>query len=363
MRIRRLIPVVIASVSPNLWAQTATNAISTSPPNSPPGQNSIREKYQAIQVDEFEVKQGVQFPPEYLKKAQDEIVKQLSDAKVMKEVLRTGQQPAQAGTPVLYLSGTINNYTPGSRAERYVVGGLGGLGASEVDVQIFLLDGATKQKLQTEKLRAVLIRGAFGGSEDKISNELARRVVLQTRFMLSARVPPAEYQPATSDPPAVSTQDRHILTVDTKDWEEQQKKLEQEAGAGYRVVDFSVTGKSTANVELEKVASAPDVFQYRWVHMRVYTHLQKELNKATSEGFHVFPQTLTALGPYLTVLIEKSPGPSPVQYHYLVTEPLRISSAQKDAETHQREDYRLLDETEFVGVHILLFEKTTEGVK
>jgi len=182
--------------------------------------------------------------------------------------------------------------------------------------------------------------------------------------MLNARVSPGGYQPATSDPaPVVSIQDRHIVMVDTKDWEEQQKKLEQEAAAGYRVVDFSVTGKSTANVELEKIASPSDVFQYRWVHMRVYTHLQKELNKATSEGFHVFPQTLTALGPYLTVLMEKSPGPSPVQYQYLVTEPLRISSAQKDAETHQREDYRLLDETEFVGVYILIFEKTTEGVK
>ena len=55
MRITRLILVVIASVSPNLWAQTATNAISTSPPNSPPDQSSIREKYQTIQVDEFEV--------------------------------------------------------------------------------------------------------------------------------------------------------------------------------------------------------------------------------------------------------------------------------------------------------------------
>src|SRR5215469_7834964 len=167
MRIRRLILVVIASVSPNLWAQTATYAISTSPPNSPPGQSSIREKYQAIQVDEFEVKQGIQFPPEYLKKAQDEIVKQLSDAKVMKEVLRTGQQPAQAGIPFLYLSGTINNYTPGSRSKRYFVG-VGGVGASEVDVQIFLLDGATKQKLQTEKLRAVLTSGALVGREDKI---------------------------------------------------------------------------------------------------------------------------------------------------------------------------------------------------
>jgi hypothetical protein len=58
--------------------------------------------------------------------------------------------------------------------------------------------------------------------------------------------------------------------------------------------------------------------------------------------------------------MEKPPGPSTIQYQYLVTEPMSMSHAQKDAETHQREGYTLLDETEF-GVHILLFEKTSEG--
>jgi len=51
-----------------------------------------------------------------------------------------------------------------------------GLGAAEVDAQIFLLDGKTKQRLQTERLRALLTGGVFGGREDKITNELARRV-------------------------------------------------------------------------------------------------------------------------------------------------------------------------------------------
>jgi hypothetical protein len=38
---------------------------------------------------------------------------------------------------------------------------------------------------------------------------------------------------------------------------------------------------------------------------------------------------------------------------------MSMSHAQKDADTHQREGYTLLDETEF-GAHILLFEKTIE---
>src|SRR4029077_12080021 len=88
-----------------------------------------------VQIDEFAVKSGTEFPPEYLKRAQQEIVKQLSDAKVFDEVLQAGQQPTQAGTLVIRLSGTILNYTPGSRSKRYV-GGAFGAGAAEGVLQM-----------------------------------------------------------------------------------------------------------------------------------------------------------------------------------------------------------------------------------
>jgi len=97
----------------------------------------IREKYQSIQLETFEVKPGVEFPPEYLAKAQEEVFKQLLDAKIVKEVLRSGDVPGDQAVPIAFLSGTINNYTPGSRSKRYV--GFG-LGAAEVDAEIVLLD-------------------------------------------------------------------------------------------------------------------------------------------------------------------------------------------------------------------------------
>ena len=319
----------------------------------------IKNKYHVVEVDEFDVKQGVEFPSEYLKKAHQGILKQLSDGKVFDEVLQVGQQPAQAGAPIIRLAGTIRNYTPGSRAKRYV-GGFG-LGAAEVDAQVSFLDAATGQQLRTEELRAVFTGGLFGGSEDKIADELARRVVLQARFMLDRRIPPTEFGVPASNTQALSpAPDRHTVTMNAKNWSEAEQKLEQEALAGYRVVNFSLTGKSTADVELEKLAASPDLYQYRWVHIRLSTHLQKEVNRATADGFHAFPQSLAVLVPYLTVLMEKPPGPSPIQYQYLVTEPMSMSHAQKDAERYQREGYTLLDETEF-GVHILLFEKTSEG--
>jgi hypothetical protein len=124
-------------------------------------------------------------------------------------------------------------------------------------------------------------------------------------------------------------------------------------------VDFSLTGKSTADLALEKQAAPPDQYQYRWVHIHLFSHLQKEVNKATADGFHAVAQTLAGLGPYLTVLMEKAPGPATIHYQYLATEPMSMSHAQRDAETHQHEGYTLLDETEF-GAHILLFEKTSE---
>ena len=356
MKTTSAILLLIGSLSPVVSAQTDAKANSTSPSKAPAPQ-MIRDKYQSIQVEKFEVKQGVEFPPEYLDKAQEEMFKQLADAKIVKEILRAGEQKADPEASFISLSGTINSYTPGSRSKRYV--GFG-LGAAEVDAQIFLSDGATKQRLQTERLRALLTGGLLGGSEDKIANELARRIVLQTRYMLNSRIPPSGSDTAISERATPAAQDRHALTMNAKEWEEGQKKLEQEAAAGYRVVDFTMSGKSTANLELEKVANPSDVFQYRWVHVRLYTHLEKELNKNTADGFHVYPQTLTTLLPYLTVLMEKPPGPSTVQYHYLVTEPLTLSHVQKDAEKHQREGYALLDETDFAA-HILLFEKTEES--
>jgi hypothetical protein len=354
---------VIAFPFSALFAQDAQNpssAVPTPTPNSTAEQSVIKQKYHAIQVDPFDVKQGVEFPPEYLKKAHQEVVKQLSEAKVFDEVLQAGQQPAQAGTPVIRLSGTIHNYTPGSRSKRYVGGGFGA-GVAEVDAQVSFVDAVTGQRLRTEELRAVLTGGVLGASEDKIADELARRVVLQARFTLDRKLPRAESGATTSDrPPTSVALDRHTLTMNAKNWSEGEHKLELEAAAGYRVVDFSLTGKSTVDVELEKQAASPDIYQYHWVHIRLFTHLEKEMNKATVDGFHAVAQTLAGLGPYLTVLMEKPPGPATIQYQYLVTEPMSVSHAQKDAETHQREGYTLLDETEF-GAHILLFEKTIEG--
>ena len=368
MRVPTLLLLGFVSVFPPLLAQTPGNASEAA--RAPAGQGEIKDKYHVVQVDQFEVKQGVDFPPEYLRRVQEEISKQLVDTKLFEEVLLPGNHPAQAEAPVLRLSGTIHNYKQGRRKKRYLAGGFGA-GAAEIDARIAFADAARGDQLVIQELRGVLTSGIFGGNENQATQELARQVVTQTKLMLARRLPAPAEAGASPGPegaghaPAADHQsfDRQTMTLNAKNWSEGQQKLDQQAAAGYCVVGFSLTGSSTADLELEKSAAPPDVCQYRWVHIRLASHLQKEVNHATADGFYASPHTLSALGPYLTVLMQKTPAPSAVRYQYLVAESLMMANAKKDTEKHQREGYTLLDETELSGIHILLFEKSVEDAK
>ena len=368
MRVPTLLLLALAFALSPLLAQIPGNASSAA--TAPASQGEIKDKYHVIQVDPFDVKQGVDFPPEYLKRVQEEISKQLVDAKLFEEVLLPGNHPAQAEAPVLRLSGTIHNYKQGSRKKRYLAGGFGA-GAAEIDARITFIDAARGDQLVIQELRGVLTSGIFGGNENQATQELARQVVTQAKLMLARRLPAPAEAGATPGPegaghtpgPDRRSLDRQAFTMNAKNWSEGQQKLEQQAAAGYCVVGFSLTGSWAADLELEKSAAPPDVCQYRWVHIRLASHLQKEVNHATADGFYASPHTLATLGPYLTVLMQKPPAPSTVRYQYLVAEPLMMANAKKDTEKHQGEGYTLLDETELSGIHILLFEKAAEEAK
>jgi len=112
-RVSALLLLGLASAFSATVAQIPGNASGAS--GAPAGQGEIKDKYHAVQVDQFEVKKDVEFPPDYLKKLQEEISKQLVDAKLFAEVLQPRQHPAHAEAPVIRLSGTIHNNKQGSR--------------------------------------------------------------------------------------------------------------------------------------------------------------------------------------------------------------------------------------------------------
>jgi len=347
-------------------AQNTGNPASAAP-KARAGTGEVKDTYHVVQVDQFDVQQGVEFPAEILGALREETVKQLAEAKVFQGVLPAGQNQTNSKEPVLRLSGTITHYKKGSRAKRYF-GGVGGAGATEIDARIFFLDGTTGQQLMTQDLRAVLAGGFFGGNESNATQEFARQIITRTKLMLVKRVPAEEEGAAPPEADAAgaaspSTRERHALTVSAKDWSESQQKLDQESAEGYRVIGLSLTGTNTADVELEKLATPPDIYQYRLLHPLLASNLQKDIKKATDEGFRVSAHTLTSLNARTTLIMEKPPIPAKKRYLYLVKESHRISSAQKDAEKYQSDGYTLVGETEHNGLHLLLFEKVVEDEK
>jgi hypothetical protein len=333
-----------------------------SPQTITPESRTIKEKFRLVAVDRFSIKQGLKFPPEYMKNLQKEITKYLTEAKLFQQVLDSGQQSPTPSAPLLRLAGTIHNYKQGSRTERYIGAGLAG--TSEIDARVVLMDDATGQKLVSKELRGALVGGVFGGNEDKTTQELAKQIVLEAKLMIERRLPPPVEAGMRSpgDPVAENPAEAAVgstLVVDSKDLNASQKRLDEKAVAGFRVADFALTGKDTVDLRLEKSESSSVIYQYRLLYTRLFTHLAGEIDNTAAEGFSVVPGTLNFLGPYLAVIMEKTQGASQAPYAYRVTVPVRMANARKDAEKFQAQGYTLLDAVDMPSLHVLIFQKPT----
>jgi hypothetical protein len=348
----------VCLVASGLLAQEATK---TGAATAAPTARNVKDVYGAVEVDRFKIQNGVEFPPEYLDALQKEITKQLAEAKLFEEVIPAGQKPVDSSRRVLQLAGLITNYNPGNRAQRYF-GGFGA-GAAEIDSKIDFLDGATDQPVLSGDLRAVLAGGFLGGKAEGALKDYARQVVNKAKLMAHMRLPapgstPNSPMTQSAGSEAQQASARHNITISQKDWPGSQQKLDQEAAQGYRVVSVTISGKYTADVELERADAIADQYQYRLLHPLMSTSLQKDINKATAEGYRVTPNSLVVLATSLTLIMEKSSPPFPEQYRYAVKETVLVSSGQKDTEKLQNQGFTLIGESEHGTNHVLLFEKT-----
>lgn len=339
----------------------AQEAAKTGAATAAPTAGNVKDVYGAVEVDRFKIQNGVEFPPEYLDALQKEITKQLAEAKLFEEVIPAGQKPVDSNRRVLHLAGLITNYNPGNRAQRYF-GGFGA-GAAEIDSKIDFHDGATNQPVLSGDLRAVLAGGFLGGKAEDALKDYARQVVNKAKLMAHMRLPapgstPNRPMTQSAGSEAQQAAARHNITISQKDWPGSQQRLDQEAAQGYRVVSVTISGKHTADVELERADAIADQYQYRLLHPLMSTSLQKDINKATAEGYRVTPNSLVVLATSLTLIMEKSSPPFPEQYQYAVKETVLVSSGQKDTEKLQSQGFTLIGESEHGTNHVLLFEKT-----
>lgn len=118
------------------------SAYSASQPAKSAG-NTVKDKYQAIEVDNFEIQKGVYLPSDYFAKLQSELVKQLTESQKFKAVLLPDQSSAAPDLPVLRLIGVVTGFKEGSRTKRYFVGF--GAGTSQIFARAKYIDRATGQ--------------------------------------------------------------------------------------------------------------------------------------------------------------------------------------------------------------------------
>jgi hypothetical protein len=139
------------------------------------------KKYQYVQVNRFDVAEGVNFPPDYRLTIDEDLNKQLGTIKGMKQVLREGETLPEA-EPVLLVTGTITKYSKGNQATRYLVGF--GAGSTVIKAHIKCYDVKTKELLLEKDVDGKVVMGVMGGKSEGANNGLAKEIAknLKQRF-------------------------------------------------------------------------------------------------------------------------------------------------------------------------------------
>jgi len=334
------IAVMLGMLSANSAAQTSEK-----------DESALQNKYHVIQVEDFAIQPGVDFPPNYLANLPQQAKQRLQDSKKFTQVLAAGETASQPDAPVLGLRGTVTGYDPGSRGKRYV--GFG-MGAARVFVTLQYSDKSTGEIIYEDKVIGTLSGGVFGGSEDKVVEELARAIVTTTKFVLLRRPgdPNNVVQTATmADGNPVDRQ-----TVEMKgDLKLVENKLNELAGQGFRITDFRVSGNKSANVTLEKTTTPQQTYHYLVVHAIRVGSVQKDMNHAAAEGYRLVRHTVAMLGG-LTLIMEKPPAAGS-KYEYRVSSSLRSSNAEKHLVEDQQRGFVLAESAELLGTNVVLTEK------
>ncbi|HEX8649937.1 MAG TPA: DUF4410 domain-containing protein [Pyrinomonadaceae bacterium] len=137
--------------------------------------DGLKNQYQNIEVAQFDVKEGVEFPAENMTGMMDEIVSELQDIKKFKQVTRAGATPVDAASaPTIQLVGTVTEYKAGSRAKRYLIGF--GAGKTKVVAHVKFIDKATGNVLLERDVDGKVVLGLFGGKSKTSLRDVGKEI-------------------------------------------------------------------------------------------------------------------------------------------------------------------------------------------
>ncbi|MGH9425559.1 MAG: DUF4410 domain-containing protein [Terriglobia bacterium] len=144
-----------------------------------------KNKYQQVEIARFTVKDGIEFPDNYLTTLMGELVAQLQETNKFQHVFREGESQGAGEAPALRLTGAITAFDKGNRAVRYVIGF--GAGKTKIKAHVKFSDRATGQTIYEGDVDGKVIIGFFGGESIGATRGLAKEVAKIAKQKLIVR--------------------------------------------------------------------------------------------------------------------------------------------------------------------------------
>jgi hypothetical protein len=130
--------------------------------------------YKHLVVESLEVPAGTDFPPEFEESLRHNLVRHLQASGRFDVVSSLGPGEAIPDDADIVMTGKILRFNKGSRAERYMVPGLG---TTSLRAQIEFIDPSSKKSLFQKEVSGHVVMGLFGGDSKGATNGLAKGVV------------------------------------------------------------------------------------------------------------------------------------------------------------------------------------------
>jgi hypothetical protein len=133
----------------------------------------LKNRYENIEVTPFDVRQGIDFPEDYMRQMMNDVVKDLRDIKKFKRVFAAGE--AQGGdAATIRLAGTVVEYKHGNRAKRLIA--LGVAGQTKIVAHVKFVDKATGNLLVEGDVDGLVYTGILGGSSKRAPSGVGKDI-------------------------------------------------------------------------------------------------------------------------------------------------------------------------------------------
>jgi len=132
-----------------------------------------KNKYKDVEVAQFDIQEGVKFPPEHMSGMMGEIVQELQNLKKFRQVARAGEGVVSS-EPTIRLEGTVTKYQAGSQAKRYLIGF--GAGKTKVVAHVKFIDKATGNVLFEKDVDGKVVFGLFGGQSKTSLRDVGKEI-------------------------------------------------------------------------------------------------------------------------------------------------------------------------------------------